>query len=151
MHWPVNIVSNVDWASLSYALLNLQNQTMRRKSIHIAIYVSLVKNNKYMYILIIMWKNILRNLWLWLTLSICLLFHALCNSILDACNERLVSGASGISDDHITASSYYRDIIHDDSPHCARLNQTRSTCHGWSPIRANKKQWIQVTSFILQF
>lgn len=67
--------------------------------------------------------------------------------LLDSCNNRLVSGMTGIPDDKITALSYYKDILHDDSPYCARLNHTNTPlCGGWSPIAMNTRQWIQVYS-----
>ncbi|XP_063441794.1 hemicentin-1-like [Mytilus trossulus] len=68
------------------------------------------------------------------------------NVLIDSCNNRLVSGMTGIPDDKITALSYYKDILHDDSPYCARLNHTsKPLCGGWSPIAMNTRQWIQVS------
>ncbi|CAC5415097.1 unnamed protein product [Mytilus coruscus] len=68
------------------------------------------------------------------------------NVLTDSCNNRLVSGMNGVPDDKITALSYYKDILHDDSPYCARLNYTsKPFCGGWSPIAMNTRQWIQVS------
>ena len=61
----------------------------------------------------------------------------------DSCNGKLISAPEGVPDQSVTASSYYKDILHDDSPYCAKWNQ--SVCGGWSPVISDKQQWIQVS------
>jgi len=73
------------------------------------------------------------------------------------CSEHLLSK---VTDDKITASSYYEDTLYSDTPSRGRLNTTKQGVvvpdsppvtrylgGAWQPKVFDRKQWIQVKHF----